>query len=277
MTKTYIKYKSVDKNGDWELLEYTGDEDDVIVSELKEENAPITADLFAACPYKDLILGDSDPLAVAMTGSCALGAMNAYSDYDIVVYTKGEERRISKSRLLYKGRMAHWYYQIEGDWDSPDKLRILDNYSIGGLLEPCFDHVLWTGGSEEARAFVEENKGLQRSFISAAAGMCSAWWHKNGRLRWLIDHPQRMWGALGKCLWTRYYAAAVCNGEEPDVSLVTALKLARSQGISDGDAERIRATFSRYLSSHPMPTDASVAELEGKAADAWKAMWEAVR
>lgn len=277
MTKNCIRYKSIGKSGDWELLEYTGDEKDAAVLNLDDRVVPLTADVFASCPYKDLILGDSDPLAVAMTGSCALGAMNAYSDYDIVVYVKGEERRISKNRLLYKGRMAHWYYQIEGDWDSPDKLRILDNYSIGGLLEPCFDHILWMGGSKEARAFVEENKRLQKSFIRAAAEMCSAWWNRSGRLRWFIDHPPKMWGALGKCVWTRYYAAALCNGEDPDVSLVTALKLARSQGISDGDAEKARATFSRYLSSHPRPTDTSVAELESKTADAWKVMWEIVR
>lgn len=277
MTKNYIRYKSIGKSGDWELLEYTGDENDVVTLNLDGRVAPLTADVFAACPYKDIIFGDSDPFAVAMTGSWALGAMNSHSDYDIVVYAKGTEKTFSRNRLLYKGRMAHWYYQIEGDWDSADKLRALDNYSIGGLLEPCFDHVLWTGGSEEAREFVKTNKELQKQFISAAAEMCSAWWDRNGRLRWFIDRPQRMWGALGKCVWTRYYAAAVCNGEEPDIGVVTALKLARSQEISDGDAEKARATFSRYLSSHPRPTDASVAELESKAADAWKAMWEAIR
>lgn len=277
------RYKVTNVLGDWKLLTFTGNPNDVYEWKLPKGNiAPFTAADFNSCPFKEYMFEGAEVLAVCLNGSCALDATSETSDYDLNIYVKGGTRegtageKRMPTRFIYKGRLAHCYQDDFSLIDSLDKLQHLNDWQIQGLTEPPFNHILWVADTDEARAFVERGKELQETLIKQMCDMYCAWMHRYDAFSQFLTYSKDSWAQYGKALWMKYYCPAVSNGEAVDKDLIVALKGLRWYGLSNAYIEKMKTTLQTYIDNNKTPTKTTISKLEKAVLATWKKLWKGI-
>lgn len=276
MTTDIRGYKTVARNGKWELVERTGDDSDVIHV---NDSAPflLTVEDFAACPFKEVIFGGMDVLAVTLTGSYVTGTGRDGSDYDLAVYVKGSPKPDKpKYKMIFNGRRLHWYYDgacTFGSKEAVDGAYPARFAHLMGLRFLKKEHVLHA--SDDDMGFVER---LLMGCVGLSDAMCElycAWEKANGRFDCILNSDERQISRMGKLSWLRYFAPAAVLNEDIDADLMRRLKDSKRFGVSADDADRVKETVREYMISYMLRGNACDADsLEESLISRWAGLWK---